>query len=255
MPKFWNFIKNEATETQPESVELRIEGDIVDDGDVWIYEWFGEPATAPNAFRNELNEFKGKDLTVWISSYGGSVFAGASIFNALKEHKGKVTVKIDDKAMSAASVIAMAGDEILISPTAVLMIHNPMTGGYGDMHDLRKVADVLDTVKESIINAYVGKTGKSKEEISTMMDSETWMSANKAVENGFADGVLYQDNEEDAPNIQNFSFNRLSIVNSANKSINHAIKLFDKPKDEEQPKEQLDNEVEKQKLLMELDLI
>ncbi|MBS4191751.1 Clp protease ClpP [Bacillus sp. FJAT-49705] len=248
--KFWKFIKNQATETEPESVELRIEGDIVDDGDVWIYEWFGEPATAPNAFRNELNEYKGQDLTVWISSYGGSVFAGASIYNALKEHKGKVTVKIDDKAMSAASVIAMAGDEILMSPTAVLMIHNPMTGGYGDMHDLRKVADVLDTVKESIMNAYVAKTGLSLEDISNMMDAETWLSANAAVEKGFADNVLYQDDTEE-PSIQNFNFNRLSIVNSANKSINQAIKLFDKPKNEDKT----DNEAEKQKLLWDLDLI
>lgn len=248
--KFWRFIKNQATESQTESVELRIEGDIVDDGDVWIYEWFGEPATAPNAFRNELNEFKGQDLTVWISSYGGSVFAGASIYNALKEHKGKVTVKIDDKAMSAASVIAMAGDEILMSPTAVLMIHNPMTGGYGDMHDLRKVADVLDTVKESIMNAYVAKTGLSLEEISNMMDAETWLSANAAVGKGFADKVLYQD-EAEQPSIQNFNFNRLSIVNSTNKSINQAIKLFDKKEIVDEPV----NETEKQKLLMELDLI
>src|SRR5690625_4935033 len=108
---FWKFIKNKATETTEEFVELSSEGDRVDDEDIWIYEWFGEDATAPNAFKEELNEYKGHDLTVWIDSYGGSVFAGASIYNALKEHDGKITVKIDGKAMSAASVIAMAGDE------------------------------------------------------------------------------------------------------------------------------------------------
>src|SRR5699024_1925239 len=97
--------------------------DIVDDDDVWIYEWLGWEATAPNAFREELSEFKGQDITVWIDSYGGSVFAGASIYNALEEHGGKITVKIDSKAMSAASVIAMSGDEILMSPVAVMMIH------------------------------------------------------------------------------------------------------------------------------------
>src|SRR5690625_1625923 len=105
--KFWKFI-NKA---EDEPVELHIKGDIVDNDDVWIYEWFGEDATAPNAFKEELSEFKGRDITVWIDSYGGSVFAGASIYNALKEHNGKITVKIDGKAMSAASVIAMAGDE------------------------------------------------------------------------------------------------------------------------------------------------
>lgn len=242
--KFWEFIVNQATETEQESVELRIEGDIVDDDEIWIYEWFEEPATAPNAFKNELNQFKGKDITVWIDSYGGSVFAAAGIYNALKEHDGKITVKIDGKAMSAASVIAMAGDEILMSPVAVMMIHNPLTYAYGNMHDLRKVADVLDTVKDSIVNAYVTKTGRSRDRISQMMDDETWMSANVAVKEGFADGVLYQENDT-VNDAQNFSFNRLAIVNSANQSIKKAIELFEKPKIED----------EKEKLLLELELI
>jgi ATP-dependent Clp protease, protease subunit len=245
MSKFWNFIKNEATETTPESVELRIEGDIVDDGDVWVYEWFGESATAPNAFKEELGQFKGNDLTVWIDSYGGSVFAGASIYNALKEHDGKVTVKIDGKAMSAASVIAMAGDEILMSPVAVMMIHNPLVGAYGNMHDLRKTADILDTVKESIVNAYATKTGRSRNKISQMMDDESWMSANVAVKEGFADGVLYQDEPFDITNMKEFSFNRLEVVNSANKSIAHAVDLFHTD----------ESEKEKELLLLELDLL
>jgi ATP-dependent Clp protease, protease subunit len=247
---FWKFIKNQATDDQTASVELRIEGDIIDDGDLWIYEWFGEPATAPNAFKDQLKEYSGQDLTVWIDSYGGSVFAGASIYNALKEHKGKVIVKVDGKAMSAASVIAMAGDEVHMSPVAVMMIHNPLTGAYGDMHDLRKVADILDTVKESIVNAYITKTGKSAEEISSMMDDETWMSANVAVKNGFANSVLYQDEPFDLKNMKEFSYNRLEVLNSAKQSIKKAINLFNKP---EPVTENPDDE--KEKLLMELDLI
>lgn len=247
--KFWNFIKNEATETTPETVELRIEGDIVDDGDLWLYEWFGEPATAPNAFKDELKEFKGKDLTVWIDSFGGSVFAGASIFNALKEHNGKVTVKVDGKAMSAASVIAMAGDEIIMSPVAVMMIHNPLTGAYGNQHDLRKVADILDQVKESIVNAYVTKTGRSREDISAMMDDETWMSANVAVKEGFADGVLYQDEPFDVQNMKEFSFNRLQVVNSASDSIKQAVQLFGKKQEVQ------NNQVNNDDFLLELDII
>lgn len=239
---FWKFIKNEATVTEPESVELRIEGDIVDDGDLWIYEWFGEPATAPNAFKSELKEFKGKDLTVWIDSYGGSVFAGASIYNALKEHDGKITVKIDGKAMSAASVIAMAGDEILMSPVAVMMIHNPLTRAQGNMHDLRKVADVLDTVKDSIINAYVTKTGRPRNKISQMMDDETWMSSNVAVKEGFADSVLYQDEPLNVQNTMDLSFNRLSVVNSANQSIKNALNLFQEPNEDQNNK--INNELE-----------
>lgn len=230
--KFWRFIENKATETEPESIELRIEGDIVDDSDVWIYEWFGEPAAAPNLFRDELSNYKGKDITVWIDSYGGSVFAGASIYNALKEHKGKITVKVDGKAMSAASVIAMAGDEVLMSPVAVMMIHNPLTGVQGDMHQLRKVADILDEVKESIINAYVLKTGKSREEISALMDEEFYMSANTALKNKFVDGVLYQDQPLNVENLSGISLNRLSVVNSAKESVEHAINLF-KPDDTE----------------------
>lgn len=231
MHKFWNFIKNEATQTTPESVELRISGEIVSDDDSWIYEWFGIPATSPNNFRNELKQYKGKDIIVWIDSYGGDVFAGAGIYNALKEHDGKVTVKIDGKAMSAASVIAMAGDEILMSPVAIMMIHNPLTSAQGDMRAMRKAADVLDTVKETIINAYAAKTGKTANEISTMMDDESWMSANVAIKNGFADGILYQTNNKTEPeNVMNFAFNRLSIQNSVNKSMEHFFTFESKNK-------------------------
>lgn len=247
--KFWNFIKNEATETTPSSVELRIEGDIIDNEEAWLYEWFGVDATSPNSFKDELNQYKGQDLTLWIDSYGGSVFAAAGIYNALKEHQGKITAKIDSKAMSAASVIAMAADEILMSPTAVMMIHNPLTGAYGNMHDLRKTADILDTIKESIINAYITKTGRSRNKISQMMDEETWMSSNVAVKEGFADGVLYQDTSSGLDNVNNFSFNRLAVVNSANQSVKHAVELFNKRN------AAADQEIEKEKLLMELDLI
>jgi ATP-dependent Clp protease, protease subunit len=240
---FWKFIVNQATETEPESVELRIEGDIVDDDEAWLYEWFGMPSTSPNAFKEELSQYKGKDITVWIDSYGGSVFAAAGIYNALKEHDGKVTVKIDSKAMSAASVIAMAGDEVLMSPMAVMMIHNPLTTAYGNMHDLRKVADILDTVKESIVNAYALKTGRSRSKISQMMDDETWMSANVAVKEGFADGILYQ---EDKPQVADVAaFSRLAIVNSANRSMQDIMKIVSKQKQQD----------EKERLLLELDLI
>ncbi|ABI36822.1 putative Clp peptidase [Geobacillus virus E2] len=243
MMPFWKFIANQATETEPESVELRIEGDIVDDDEAWLYEWFGMPSTSPNAFKEELSQYKGKDITVWIDSYGGSVFAAAGIYNALKEHNGKITVKIDSKAMSAASVIAMAGDEVLMSPMAVMMIHNPLTAAYGNMHDLRKAADILDTIKESIVNAYALKTGRSRSKISQMMDDETWMSANVAVKEGFADGILYQ---EDKPQVADVAaFSRLAIVNSANRSMQDIMKIVSKQKQQD----------EKERLLLELDLI
>lgn len=241
--KCWNFVKNEATETEPESIELRISGDIIDDEDAWLYEWFGIEAASPNAFKEELSQYAGKDITVWIDSYGGSVFAAAGIYNALKEHKGTVTVKIDGKAMSAASVIAMAGDKILMSPVAVMMIHNPLTDASGYASDLRKTADVLDEIKETIVNAYQLKTGRSRNKISSLMDDETYMSAKTAVKEGFADGMLYED--EKVTEALNYAFNRHEMLDSTTSAVKRMVAL-QKP---------LDNTAEKNKLLLEIDLI
>lgn len=210
--RFWNF-KN-LSDNQS---ELRIEGEIVSDDDSWIYEWLEIPHAAPNAFRTVLTEHKGKDLTVWIDSWGGDVFAGVGIYNALKEHSGKVTVKIDGKAVSAGSVIAMAGDEILMSPGSMMMIHNVWGWAVGEAKDLRHQADVYDEIKEGLINIYQVRTGLSRNKISRMMDEETWMSAKKAVTEGFADGILYMDTNPDEPRVENsLSFSRLAIQNSAN---------------------------------------
>lgn len=127
---------------------------------------------------------------MWINSPGGDCVAAAQIYNMLSAYNGKVTVKIDGIAASAASVIAMAGDTVLVSPVSMLMIHNPATIAWGDHTDMQKAIDMLSEVKESIINAYVLKTGLSRARLSHLMDAETWMDANKAVELGFADGII-----------------------------------------------------------------
>jgi len=127
---------------------------------------------------------------VWINSPGGDCVAAAQIYNMLSNYKGKVTVKIDGIAASAASVIAMAGDTVLVSPVSMLMIHNPATIAWGDHAEMQKAIDMLAEVKESIINAYVLKTGLSRPKLSHLMDAETWMDANKAVELGFADEIM-----------------------------------------------------------------
>ena len=127
----------------------------------------------------------------------GKVFAASVIYTALKAHKGKVTVKVDGTAISAASVIAMAGDKILMSPTSVMMIHNPLTYAEGEVKDMQKAIDILTEVKESILNAYTKKTGLSKEVISAYMDEEKWMSADTAIELGFADGKLFDEKQDD----------------------------------------------------------
>jgi ATP-dependent Clp protease protease subunit len=235
MPKFWNFIKNEGSE----AVELRIEGEIVSDDDAWFYEWFGIPVTTPNSFREALAEYEGKDINVWIDSWGGDVFAAAGIYNALREHKGKVTTKVDGKAVSAASVVAMAGTETMMSPVSIMMIHNPWWGVQGEAKDLRHAASVLDEVKETIINAYQLKSGRQRAKIAQMMDDETWMSAKKALDEGFINGILYTDQQDQAVPQNSFMFGRMAIQNSAADRIRQFIeqnkeKLIDPPKKEEQ---------------------
>ena len=159
--------------------------------------WFDDDVT-PALFKEELNAGEG-NITVWINSPGGCCIAAAQIYNMLMEYKGDVTVKIDGIAASAASVIAMAGTKVLASPVSMIMIHNPATIAIGDHAEMQKAIDMLNGVKESIINAYEIKTGLSRTKLSHLMDAETWMDATKAKELGFIDGILNRDetkNEE-----------------------------------------------------------
>ena len=180
--KFWNWKKVKNQETGAEERVLELSGTIAEDS------WFDDDVT-PQLFKDELNAGSG-DITVWINSPGGDCVAAAQIYNMLSNYKGKVTVKIDGIAASAASVIAMAGDTVLVSPVSMLMIHNPATIAWGDHAEMQKAMDMLSEVKESIINAYVLKTGLSRPKLSHLMDAETWMDANKAVELGFADEIM-----------------------------------------------------------------
>ena len=180
MKKFWNWIRDDTG-----GRVLRLEGPI-DDESFW-----GDEVT-PKAFRDEL-ESEGGDITVWINSPGGNVFAAAEIYTMLKEYAGAVTVRIASIAASAASVVAVAGDQVQMSPTALLMIHDPMTIAMGNTKDMEQAIKTLNEVKESIINAYVNKTGLRRSKIAELMSNETWMNAKKALELGFADEVLYDE--------------------------------------------------------------
>lgn len=186
--KFWNWKKVKNQETGAEERVLELSGTIAEDS------WFDDDVT-PQLFKDELNAGSG-DITVWINSPGGDCVAAAQIYNMLAGYKGKVTVKIDGIAASAASVIAMAGDTVLVSPVSMLMIHNPATIAWGDHAEMQKAIDMLSEVKESIINAYVLKTGLSRPKLSHLMDAETWMDANKAVELGFADEIMVRAKAE-----------------------------------------------------------
>lgn len=191
MKKFWNFVTNEDTN----ETELLFNGPISEDT------WFGDEIT-PALFRDELSKVKG-DLTVWLNSPGGDVFAASQIYTMLRNHKGKVTVKINALAASAASVVAMAGDETLIAPTAMMMIHDPACFASGNKADMEKAIELLEEVKESIINAYEEKCHLSRAKIAKMMSEETWLNAKKALQLGFVDGILFakdkQPAEEPAP--------------------------------------------------------
>lgn len=222
MNRFWNFTENPD---DTEDVELRIEGDITMDDDFWST-LLGIETVTPKGFRAELEKHKGKNLTVWINSYGGDVYAASQIYTALMEHKGAVTVKVDGVAISAASVIAMAGTDTYMSPTSIMMIHNPCGCFQGDAKDMRQAANILDEVKETIVNAYQIKTGRSRSKIAKMMDEETWMSAKKAQAEGFADGMLYADKAEPALVENSFMFSRLAIQNSAAESMKRFVAQY-----------------------------
>lgn len=195
MTKFWNWtnkkVLNKETNTETTERVLTLNGIIAEES------WFDDDVT-PKLFRDELESGSG-NITVWINSPGGDCVAAAQIYNMLKDYKGNVTVKIDGIAASAASVIAMAGEEVYVSPVSMLMIHNPATSAFGNTADMQKAIEMLDEVKNSILNAYQLKTGLTRAKLSRLMDNETWMDANKAVELGFADDILFRnkDNKPD----------------------------------------------------------
>ncbi|HFR3341408.1 TPA: head maturation protease, ClpP-related [Streptococcus suis] len=194
MHKFWNFTEDDSGRT------LRIEGQIADET------WFGDEVT-PQVFKNDLHAGSG-DITLWINSPGGDVFAAAQIYNMLMDYKGDVHVVIDGLAASAASVIAMAGTTVSMSPVAMMMIHNPWTVAQGEAKDMQKVIEMLGEIKESIINAYELRTGLSRTKLSHLMDSESWFNAKKAVELGFADKILFDKQEGHGMETKSYSFSR-----------------------------------------------
>lgn len=208
MNKFWNWVWN-----SDESRTLYLNGTIAEES------WFDDDVT-PAAFKAELLSGEG-DITVWINSPGGDCVAASQIYSMLMDYKGAVTVKIDGIAASAASVIAMAGTTVLMAPTALMMVHNPLTVAIGDSEEMKKAIAMLDEVKESIINAYEIKTGLSRARLSHLMDAETWLSAHKAMELGFADDLLFTAQEDTQPEPESFAFSRRAVTNSLLAKLPH----------------------------------
>lgn len=173
--------------------KINIKGVIIPNDYKWIYDWFEIDSTCPNDVLEALEDANGEDVEININSGGGDVYSGSEIYTALKDYKGKKIVKIVGVAASAASVIAVAGDKVLISPTAQIMIHNVRSSGSGDYRDFEHRADILKNYNKSIANAYRLKTGLSEKELLDLMDKESWFTAQEAVENKLADEIMFDN--------------------------------------------------------------
>ncbi len=174
--------------------QIDIRGVIVPDDDLWVYKWFDIGATAPKSVRDVLQSANGDDVEVLINSNGGDVFAGSEIFTILRGYAGKVIIKIQSFAASAAAVVAMAGESEM-SPVAQLMIHNVSAGASGDHRAMEHTAEVLKSANKAIAAAFVAKTGRSEAEILDLMAKETWFTAERAVQEGFVDRVMFDDSQ------------------------------------------------------------
>ena len=240
MKKFWNWTNQAPTETEPEQRILTLNGTIAEES------WFDDDIT-PQLFREELNAGSG-DITVWINSPGGDCVAAAQIYNMLMDYRGSVTVKIDGIAASAASVIAMAGTRVLVSPVSMLMIHNPATMAMGDAAEMQKAIAMLDEVKESIINAYEIKTGMSRAKLSHLMDAETWMDAHTAVDLGFADEIMTRPEVAGAENHVTgpMLFSRAAVTNHLMDKLAAKCRIEKKPT---QPERSVDDLMERLNLM------
>ena len=222
MKRFWNWLKNEETGQR----DLWLEGPIAEES------WFGDEVT-PAIFKEELNSGKGP-IRLHINSPGGDCVAASMIYTMLMDYPGDVTVQIDGMAASAASVIAMAGSLVSMSPTSIMMVHNPLTVAFGDAAEMQKAISLLDEVKESIINAYQIKTGMSRADLGKLMDEETWMNARKAKELGFCDEVLYEDHARQKAE-SSFSYARKTAAACL---VNRVMESVPKQPEEEPPAEE-----------------
>ena len=195
MKHFWAWARNDD-----ETRTLYLEGVIAEES------WFADDIT-PAMFKEELFAGNGP-IMIHLNSPGGDCIAASQIYTMLMDYPGDVTIQIDGMAASAASVIAMAGTHVVMSPTSMMMVHNPFTAAMGDSDEMRKAIQLLDEVKESIINAYQIKTGLSRAKLSHLMDAETWMNAKKAKELGFCDEILYTDESDLPDDMSGFSYGR-----------------------------------------------
>lgn len=212
-------------------VKIPIKGAVVSNDDADIYDWLGYDYASPRQVESVLNDADG-DVEVDIASGGGSVFAASEIYTMLKAYAGKVVVNIQGLAASAASVIAMAGDEVNMSPTSQMMIHKASTISMGNADDLDHDSKMLDVTDQSIVNAYEAKTGMSRDDILQMMAKETWMTAQDAVDKGFADNVAV-DTSTNQPQL----INAVGVPTLSNEAVNKIKTLLAKSRSDKPEKQ------------------
>ena len=241
MKKFWKWRNCRIRDQGGEEIEERV---LFLNGTIAEESWFDDDIT-PALFKQELESGAG-NITVWVNSPGGDCVAAAQIYNMLMDYKGDVTVKIDGIAASAASVIAMAGTKVLMSPVSMMMIHNPATIAFGDAEEMKKAIAMLSEVKESIMNAYEIKTSMDRGKISRLMDNETWMDAHKAVELGFADGIMQRaeiqggDSEDLGVPVL---YSRATVTNSLKDKITARCRI-ERPDPDRKPEEKTEQKDE-----------
>lgn len=201
---------------------INVNGVIIPNNYKWFYDYFEEDSTCPRDVYNAINESNGEDIEVYINSPGGVIDAGSEIYTTLRSHKGNMKIYIVGQACSAASIIAMAGYSEM-SPTALMMVHCVSSGVRGNHSDMEHMAEVLRTADDALSNAYMAKTGMSKDEVLAMMEVETWLTAEQAKEKGLIDGIMFEKNEPIKLTASNFelpSEEQLNRVKSMMKEQN-----------------------------------
>lgn len=206
-------------------VYIDVKGEVVPSGNEWIYDWYGIQATSPKQITRALTNANGQPVTIKINSGGGDVFAGCEIYNELKNYNGEVTIEIQGLCASIASVIAMAG-KCKMSPLAEIMIHNVSTSTSGDYRDMEHTAEVLKKANKTIANAYTLKTGMSEDEAYNLMDKETWITADEALEMKLIDEIMYSDEKVDKNLLNSLKDNASNFCNSIGKINNDLLSKF-----------------------------
>lgn len=202
--------------------KISIKGTIVADDDKWIYEWFGIAATCPKDVQSAIQKANGEELEIEINSGGGDVVAGNEIYTALRMYKGKVSIIISGMAASAASYIATAR-RCEISPVGIFMVHNASGSARGDYHAMDKESEVLQTVNRAIAMAYMDKTNMSLDDLLDLMDKESWLTADQALNYGFVDAII--ENQEEAQGADK----RTDLANNGERTaIYNAVTVLDR---------------------------